>query len=744
MFLDSAVANVRLSSYTVTDDCERIASASMSRRRRSTLSSRHNGEISLWTQLCRWLWKYPLRFLLFTLIVNVAINIISTWLITPAQTNAIPATSIIGAIPGWVSTHWLLSSFLGTGSVLLLVVTWQGSRQPRSEPSVPVQIRMSAPDRERMLGRLRFTYKQLLSQSLQEPVPIELRLSSRPSAVHNAANHSSRPPKQPEQALPEHTSIIDAYKQAEGELLILGKPGAGKSTLLNELALYLVSLAEQDSTQPLPVQLDLASWAEKQLRLQDWLSEELFLRYQVPQSLSTQWIQAGMILPLLDGLDEMNELLRPACIAAINTYHGKHLRPLVVCSRTQEYDKAARRERLNLLTAVEVQPLTRDQVNTYLGILGKPQATLRAALKKNEAVQKLATTPLMLQVLMRAYRGTPMRVLSQDATNLQKQVWMDYVQRMIQERGDAKRYPLDVIRARLAWLARQMRERNQKVFYLEQLQPDWLPHNLKGWYELSVWVAIRLLVGLLFGLPAGWLFGPLVGIPTGLATGNIVGLFYRTTAKIEPAEALAWSWKDVWSGVALLLKLALVLALALELIALLGQGIVRIVGPAILLVLALTLLLRTALFSGFSGKQLPKRENLFPNEGIRQSIKNGLLLLAIDLGLGLLCGLVLLALGLSYGLLVGVSLAVFSGLFYSRSHGLGAALQHYTLRFWLWRTHRFPLRSVPFLEDATARILLQRDGGGYRFSHELLLTYFANLDTTTPRWLIPNQRSHSP
>jgi hypothetical protein len=53
-------------------------------------------------------------------------------------------------------------------------------------------------------------------------------------------------------------------------------------------------------------------------------------------------------------------------------------------------------------------------------------------------------------------------------------------------------------------------------------------------------------------------------------------------------------------------------------------------------------------------------------------------------------------------------------------------VRYYTLRFWLARSGVFPWRAVPFLEDATARILLRRVGGGYSFVHRLLLDFFAD------------------
>jgi len=56
-------------------------------------------------------------------------------------------------------------------------------------------------------------------------------------------------------------------------------------------------------------------------------------------------------------------------------------------------------------------------------------------------------------------------------------------------------------------------------------------------------------------------------------------------------------------------------------------------------------------------------------------------------------------------------------------------LRHYLIRFLLRRAQCLPLHDAQFLEDATARSLLRRVGGGYRFTHRLLLEYFADLHT---------------
>ncbi len=141
-------------------------------------------------------------------------------------------------------------------------------------------------NRRRMLGRLRHAYGELLEHSLQEIVWIELGLAGMPDAVQNATNRLVRLSGQDAQPLPPGTSILEVYETSERELLILGEPGAGKSTLLLHLAQALVQRAEQEEAHPLPVILRLSSWAEQQPALEDWMSDQLALTYDVSQKLS--------------------------------------------------------------------------------------------------------------------------------------------------------------------------------------------------------------------------------------------------------------------------------------------------------------------------------------------------------------------------------------------------------------------------------------------------------------------------
>lgn len=357
-------------------------------------------------------------------------------------------------------------------------------------------------NRTRMLKRLGLSYESVLAQSLEGVAWLDLGLAQQPTAVQNATTLLLRRAQRAEQLLPAGTSIIQVYEGAAEELLILGDPGAGKSTLLLQLASHLVERAKQEDTQPLPVILPLASWAVSRPHLEDWLAEQVDQLYDTGQQVARAWVQNNQLLPLLDGLDEMEDAAQPTCIEEINDYHREHPRPLVVCSRTAQYAEAAKLHKLILQSAVVVQPLAPEQVEATLAQVGEPLEGLRQALKlkKHTELLKLANTPLMLSVLMLTYRGKSVRFVSREAEELQQQVWTDYVQRMVETKGDTKRSPLERTQAQLHWLARQMRDHNQAIFYLEHLQPDWLPIGRQRTYAwLAVWLP-GILVGVLASL----------------------------------------------------------------------------------------------------------------------------------------------------------------------------------------------------------------------------------------------------
>ena len=363
----------------------------------------------------------------------------------------------------------------------------------RAKPSVAQR------NRERLLRKVHaYWIAGVLEHSLHGAALITLGLQEQPDAVATpwqlVLHHLTGDP----QPLPAGTCITEVYDAADEELLILGAPGSGKTTLLLELARDLLERAEQDEQQPLPVVFNLSSWASKQQPLADWLVEELNRTYQVPRMLGQTWVDADHILPLLDGLDEVAPRERTPCIETINAYWQEHgVLPFVVCSRSADY--LAQTARVRLGSAVMVQPLTAQQVDDYLAGGGEPLRALRVALQRDAALRELTTSPLMLSILTLTYQGVSVEeLLRRDSvTDLQRQVFAHYVQRMLWQRGAEMRYTPEQTTRWLSQLACQMKRQSQTIFYLEQMQPTWLSDNRM--LRVFDWWSVRL-PGMIIGI----------------------------------------------------------------------------------------------------------------------------------------------------------------------------------------------------------------------------------------------------
>lgn len=131
-----------------------------------------------------------------------------------------------------------------------------------------------------------------------------------------------------------------------GRLVVLGEPGAGKTTLLVRLLLELLS--RRGSGEPVPLLLSLASWDPEAQDLRSWIEQRLinewiFLAEPAPSgkgaSRARALLDAGLIVPVLDDLDEISAKVRGSAIDKINDA----LRPgerLVLAARTAEYREA--------------------------------------------------------------------------------------------------------------------------------------------------------------------------------------------------------------------------------------------------------------------------------------------------------------------------------------------------------------------------------------------------------------------
>ena len=155
-------------------------------------------------------------------------------------------------------------------------------------------------------------------------------------------------------------------------------------------------------SQPLPVVLNLSSWALKQKPISIWLVEELSSKYQVSKNLGKAWVADQQLLLLLDGLDEVKAERREACIQSLNQFMQDYGQTeIVVCSRRQDYESLSKR----LQSAIYIQSLSSEQVNQYLKQTGDQLKALKFILQKDTILQELAKSPLMLSVMSLVYQN---------------------------------------------------------------------------------------------------------------------------------------------------------------------------------------------------------------------------------------------------------------------------------------------------------------------------------------------------
>jgi hypothetical protein len=638
-------------------------------------------------------------------------------------------------------------------------------RAPRSYPaSLNLLATQSAParrNRSRMIARVRNDWiRGVLEHSLYKVARLELGLNSRPEAVERPLDLViDRLDDKPE-PLPPGTSLRQVFDDSGQALLILGGPGAGKTTLLLELARDLLDRAETDESFPVPVVFNLSSWALRRTPLRDWLIDELNERSDVPRPLGTEWVDGEQILPLLDGLDEVNITYRAGCVEAINTFRRAHgLLPIAVCSRLLDYEATG--AALRLSAAVVVQPLPREYVESFLKTAGPALAGLRRAAHAAPQLFELFDTPLLLSIGMMAYEsGAELEAAeTADVDELRRVMFTRYVDAMFRRRARDKRYSREQTVWWLSQLAKSMQRQKQTMFYVESVGPDWLTSKwrralfpvLTG--LLTCVLALSLFAVFLRAVSFGmddWLFSAwdiflllggfmvIVGLIT-TAAATLVALW--APRWVKPVERIHFTWSGVRDAAGRKLLLALAHGLffciafgsayflwALGLAWLFNEASLDAEAAVLFIALGFAAGVLFGLFRALTSVGVPVRAR--PNSGLRMSLRNASVFGAVGLFcFGAACGVAvsvletgnqlenLLSGGVFFGPPIGLALALING-------GL-FCIQHLAARLLLWNSGQAPFRYVRFLEFAVERVLLRRVGGGYIFLHRMFAEFFA-------------------
>ncbi|WP_316251484.1 helix-turn-helix transcriptional regulator [Streptomyces fungicidicus] len=379
-------------------------------------------------------------------------------------------------------------------------------------------------------------------------------------------------------------SVVETYRSiASGRLVILGRAGSGKSVLAIKFALGL--LAAPAAPARVPVIFSIGSWDPTTTTLRDLLVDRLLrdhphLARRVPSgsTLAAALVDADLILPVLDGFDEIAEALRAVALETLNAFSL----PLVLTSRRDEYARAVRAVHAPLVWAagIELTDLTVEDLAAYLprtdrlaahGGAGGGAGLWDAVLEQlrvcdasaSTQLAEVLRTPLMVILARTMYSEAPGKDPAElldtarfpTASRLEEHLLAGFVptvyrrrapERLDAGRGQRNRDP-DQTQRWLGYLAHTL---TQGTHHQQDLAWWRLGQNLRVstrvlhtalvsalCMAMATWLVQLLTTASGYGEPAGLgpslLYGVLVGVFSGAAFGLtyfVLAVFGRTTA----------------------------------------------------------------------------------------------------------------------------------------------------------------------------------------------------------------------
>jgi len=593
------------------------------------------------------------------------------------------------------------------------------------------------------------------------------------------------------------------FRVPTGRLVVLGEPGAGKTMLMVRLVLDLI--ARRAAGGPVPFLASIASWNPAKQNLQDWLIAQLLIDHPGLASPSLAgaepaWaaslLASGLILPILDGLDEIPEEVRGPAISRINDA----LRPgesLILTCRTEQYRDAIRPRdgievTLRAAGAIELCPLDPGSVASYLSAdAGGPAMAARwspviSVLGTATPAGQVLTTPLMIGLARAIYNPRPGQHTGElpdpavlcsaalpDRAAIESHLFDAYIPAAYRKAGRWK------ARKAERWL----------IFLARHLEQTILNPNLAWWqlYQAIPVAAIAVIFGLMafaVGLGIGLPIGPGTGLEFGICFGGIAGSFSLLITAAPrwqgypPARGVRWrrdvrdlwaKWRELWrtvsgfpwapriKGYIILTRLILVpiprqiryyhvfLAAAyvtFGVIMGIKFGVAGGLAGSLGLVIVLSAV--SVLINLLERAPLELSEAAVPRSTLA---RDRLATFGLTLGFGIAAGLMLILIvatltsghlhGLMPGLAVGLALGLLFGAMFLAFTGLiyifAVKWPHFELaRVCLALQRRVPWSLLGFLDDAHRRGVLRQAGAVYQFRHIELQHRLARRDVNKP------------
>jgi NACHT domain-containing protein len=565
-----------------------------------------------------------------------------------------------------------------------------------------------------------------------------------------------------------------------GRLVVLGEPGSGKTMLMIRLVLDL--LKDRSEGDPVPVLVSLASWNPREQELNKWLAIRLAIDHPmltVPASNGTgtgnraeALLLSGLIVPILDGLDEIPDGLRGPAITRINDALQYGQRAVVTC-RTEQYVKAVMPQkdgaemRLRAAAAIQMDPLAGPKAGRYLlddagGAVAKARwAPVINRLGTQAPVGQALTTPLAVSLARTIYNPRPgeragalrdpAELCSPKLKNraaVESMLLDGLIPAAYRQPG---RWTVRQADIWLSFLARHLEETIKSPDIAWWQLPHAVPAAVRSWpvYLLISGIGAWIILGSLLAFLA--VYPPLTGLVVGgilaaaavllAAVGRLcVFLVYRSRAADRRVNKSSFSPQTSASSALVLsrglrfnprrladfLGVCLAVCLGYGLTANIHGETIHNLVPGMIagLILGLVLGLPASITGAAEDLSTAASPMVVLARDRRATVARGLV---IGLALGLVLGTLAAVFGGPPYTIGGITIGIlFCGLFglagglpfISLGMGQDAAWLPFVLaRGWLAMTHRLPWRLMSFLADAHHRGVLRQAGAVYQFRH---------------------------
>ena len=516
-----------------------------------------------------------------------------------------------------------------------------------------------------------------------------------------------------------------------GRLSVLGAPGAGKTTLMVRLLLDMLAQRSPDGI--VPVLVSSASWDPSEQSFHRWLAATLTSMYPelaVPVSGARRrtgiqlLLAENLILPILDGLDEMSPRSRSLAIMKINEglLRGE---PLVVTSRIYEYREAVEAgEVLRGAAIIELQPLTPAVALQYLRAAAGPAqpgrwSLISRALQAQAPVAQVLSSPLMVNLLRMTFKpefdagpkSDPVDLLLNygklDSLDAVRSRLFDEFIPAVYRRDPVGRWTASNAQRWLGFIAQ-----HQEMLSTRDIAWWLFPDAIGRGVLTFITEIICFSVGFVGGALAGWIAGGVVpavlgGFSGGIVLGLLVGFHRRrqSTSRRKPAVAIRWRVAR-GIGAGSLVGLATAFGVGFSMGARPGLA----AGIAAFVVSSVAVGLRV-----YHDREFART----PQLSLKRDSRTALIFTVVSgISGGLAAGLCVWFVVGSYA---GLGQGVASGLIFGAVTGLafsGSAWPEWEIaRFWLALSRRLPWRTIAFLADAHRRGVLREVGVVYQFRY---------------------------